>query len=112
MSHSQHGENGGNIAFRVTALTPDKSEVTIKYYYQISPYRYVANLNTKEIHRSHCYWVTQMANRNKSHYSDLWELAYLIKDYGYNGCHYCMPRYDEDTLSEAQVETNLNNDLD
>jgi len=111
MSHSQHGENGGNIAFRVTALTADKSEVTIKYYYQISPYRYVANLNTKEIHRSHCYWVTRMANRNKSHYSDLWELAYLIKDYGYNGCHYCMPRYDEDTLSEAQVETNLNNDM-
>jgi hypothetical protein len=112
MSHAQKGENGGNIAFRVTAINADKSEVTIKYMYQISPYRYVANLNSKEIHILNCYWVSRMANRNKSHYSDLWELALLIRDNGYNGCHYCLSRYDADTLSTEQVLTNLGNDID
>jgi Zn-dependent metalloprotease len=112
MSHAQKGEPGGNIAFRVAAISADKSTVTIKYFYQINPYRYVANLNSKEIHKSNCYWVSRMANRNKSHYSDLWELAVLIIENGYNGCHYCLPRYDEDTLSTEQVRTNLNNDID
>ena len=72
---------------------------------------YVANTNTKEIHTSHCYWVTRMANSNKSPCESLEDLMTLIRDYGYNGCYYCLPRYDRDTHSKQTVLNNLQDDL-
>jgi len=110
MSQAQEGETGGYIAFRVTEINADKSEVTIKYLYRFSPYFHVANLSSREIHRLDCHWVSLMADANKSYCADLQEVASLIKDSGYNGCYYCLPRYDTDTLTIEQVRRNLDED--
>jgi hypothetical protein len=111
MSQSQEGEEGGYIAFRVAAISADKSNVTIKYLYRFSPHWYVANLNSKEIHKLDCHWVGLMKKTNKLYCTNLGEVAPLINDSGYNGCHYCLPRYDTDTLSIEQVRQNLEEDL-
>jgi hypothetical protein len=111
MSIAQEGETGGNIAFRVTGISTDKSTVTIKYLYRFSPYAYVANTRSREIHHLDCHWVSLMDSENKMHCSDLGEAASLIKDQGYNGCYYCLPRYDSDTLTVEQVWMNLDEDL-
>jgi len=111
MSQAQEGETGGYIAFRVTEINADKSKVTIKYLYRFSPYFHVANLSSREIHRLDCHWVSLMADANKSYCADLQEVASLINDSGYNGCYYCLPRYDTDTLTIEQVRINLDEDL-
>jgi len=111
VSQAQEGETGGYIAFRVTDLKADKSELTIKYLYRFGPYWHVANLNSKEIHKLDCYWVSLMNNDNKLFCKDLSEVAKLIKESGYNGCHYCLPRYDTDTLTIQQVHNNLDEEL-
>jgi Zn-dependent metalloprotease len=111
MSQAQEGEAGGYIAFRVTAISADKSKITIKYLYRFSPHWYVANLNSKEIHKLDCHWVSLMKKTNKSYCTNLGEVAPLINDSGYNGCHYCLPRYDTDTLTIEQVRQNLEEDL-
>lgn len=72
---------------------------------------YIANTNTQEIHMEHCYWVTQMADSNKAPCRCLEEVAGLVRESGYNGCFYCLTRYDRDTLSEQQVLANLEEDL-
>jgi hypothetical protein len=111
ISIAQEGETGSYIAFRVTALSADKSEVTIRYLYRYSSLWHVANLNSKEIHKLDCHWVSLMHNDHKLFCKDLSEVAKLIKESGYNGCHYCLPRYDTDTLTIQQVYTNLDEDL-
>lgn len=40
-----------------------------------------------------------MKAENKLFCPDLSEVAKLIKENGYNGCHYCLPRCDTDTLT-------------
>jgi Zn-dependent metalloprotease len=109
MSMAQEGESGSYIAFRVTAISADKSKVTISYLYRFTGY--VANLNSKEIHKPDCYWVSLMKADNKLFCTDLSEVAKLIKESGYNGCHYCLPRYDTDTLTIPQVHNNLDEDI-
>jgi hypothetical protein len=109
MSMAQEGESGSYIAFRVTAISADKSKVTIRYLYRFTGY--VANFNSKEIHKPDCYWVSLMKADNKLFCTDLSEVAKLIKESGYNGCHYCLPRYDTDTLTIQQVHNNLDEDL-
>jgi hypothetical protein len=111
MSIAQEGETASYIAFRVTAISADKSKVTIRYLYRFNPHWHVANLNSKEIHKLDCHWVSLMANSNKSFCKNLSEVAKLIKESGYNGCHYCLPRYDTDTLTVQQVHHNLDEDL-
>ena len=111
VSLAQQGETGSHIVFRVTDLRADKSTVTIQYFYRFTPWWYIANLNSKEIHRLDCHWVSRMAEGNKSYCDDLQEVADLIRDHGYNGCHYCLPRYDTDALSLQRVLENLNEDL-
>jgi len=59
---------------------------------------YIANRRSKEIHKSDCYWVTQMAPSNKQPCTSLSELRDLINLAGYNGCYYCLPEYDTDRL--------------
>ena len=111
ISIAQEGETAGYIAFRVTAISADKSKVTVRYLYRFNPHWHVANLNSKEIHKLDCHWASLMANSNKSFCKDLSEVAKLIKESGYNGCHYCLPRYDTDTLTVQQVHHNLDEDL-
>ncbi|TFH46098.1 MAG: hypothetical protein E4G94_03190, partial [ANME-2 cluster archaeon] len=110
ISIAQEGETASYIAFRVTAISVDKSKVTIRYLYRFSPLWHVANLNSKEIHKLDCHWVSLMHNHNKLFCKDLSEVAKLIKESGYNGCHYCLPRYDTDTLTIQQVHNNLDED--
>lgn len=111
MAQAQEGETGGYIAFQVISMSADKSEITIRYLYRYSPHLHVANLNSLEIHKPDCHWVSLMADDNKRYCADLAEVAKLIKDEGYNGCHYCLPRYDADSLTIAQVHINLDEDL-
>ncbi|MEN6395684.1 MAG: hypothetical protein ABFC78_04290 [Methanoregula sp.] len=111
VSIAQEGETAGYIVFRVTALSADKSTVTLRYLYRFNPHWHVANLSSKEIHKLDCHWVSLMAADNKLFCKDLGEAAKLIKESGYNGCHYCLPRYDTDTLTIQQVLHNLDEDL-
>ncbi len=111
VSMAQEGETAGYIAFRVTALNADKSKVTLRYLYRFNPHWHVANLHSKEIHRLDCHWASLMSAGNKSFCKNLGEVADLIRDSGYNGCHYCLPRYDMDTLTLHKVLDNLEEDL-
>ncbi len=52
-----------------------------------------------------------MHNDHKAFCKNLSEVAKLIKESGYNGCHYCLPRYDTDTLTTEKVLKNLEEDL-
>jgi hypothetical protein len=52
-----------------------------------------------------------MAESNKSYCEKLQDVADLIEHSGYNGCHFCLPRYDTDTRTLQQVLQNLNQDL-
>ncbi|MDO8717091.1 MAG: hypothetical protein Q7J73_09865 [Dehalococcoidales bacterium] len=72
---------------------------------------YIANKHSKEIHRADCLWVTRMKKENKIPCSNLHEAAGMITDKGYNGCFYCLTRYDEDTLTAQKVRDNLKKDL-
>jgi len=112
VSKAQKGESGSYITFRVIDISADKSNVTIQYFYRFHPLWYVANLNSKEIHKLNCHWVSRMAIGNKSYCENLQEAADLIKNNGYNGCHYCLQRYDTDTLTINKVLENLNEDLE
>ncbi len=111
VSRAQEGEEGSYIVFRINDISTDKSNVTIQYFYRYQSSWYVANLNSKEIHKLDCNWVARMANGNKSYCKSLEEVTSLIKDHQYNGCHYCLPRYDTDTLNISKVLDNLNEDL-
>ncbi len=72
---------------------------------------YVANRNSKEIHKSDCLWVTRMKDENKIPCGNLNEVAEMISNKGYNGCFYCLTRYDRDTLTLQEVLNNLEEDL-
>ena len=111
ISKAHKGETGSFIAFRVDDLSFDKSTVTIRYFYRLSPYWYIANSNSKEIHKSNCKWVSLMASSHKIICKSLDEVEKLIHNRGFNGCHYCLPRYDTDTLSDQKVLQNLTEDL-
>jgi len=112
ISKAQEGEAAGYIAFRVLSVSADKSKVTLRYLYRFNPNWHVANTRTLEIHKMDCHWVSLMHNHNKLLCKDLNEAAKLIKDSGYNGCHFCLPRYDTDALSKQKVISNLNEDLE
>lgn len=111
VSKAQQGESESYIAFRVNDVSANQSSVAIQYFYRLSPFWYVANLNSKEIHKVDCRWVSLMATGNKSYCQSLEKAAELIKDQAYNGCHFCLPRYDTDTLTRPKVLENLNKDL-
>ncbi|MCP4965199.1 MAG: hypothetical protein GY926_08175 [bacterium] len=112
VSKAQDGEQQSYIVFRVTDLGASKSTVTVQYLYRVSPFWYIANLNTKEIHKPVCRWVSLMAAGNKHHLKSLKTAAHWIKDDGYNGCYYCLNRYDTDTHTMRAVLRNLNADLE
>lgn len=49
-----------------------------------------------------------MAADHKAYYEKLVDVAELIENNGYNGCYYCLPRYDTNTLTLQTVLQNLN----
>lgn len=104
---------GGNISGKSPAITItlDSDESITAYFERIPTIPYIANRRTKEIHNSDCIWVTRMKDTNKVPCSHFDQVAILIENQGYNGCYYCLPRYDRDTLSEQQVLNNLEEDL-
>ncbi|KQC04285.1 MAG: hypothetical protein APR53_00075 [Methanoculleus sp. SDB] len=51
---------------------------------------YIANENTGEVHVRECEWAHRIALRNRVYYCTLED---AIAD-GYNGCAFCLPRYD------------------
>lgn len=71
---------------------------------------YIANRNSGEIHKVDCLWVTRMKDENKIPCYNLNEAAGMIINKGYNGCFYCLTRYDSDTLTVQQVLDNLKED--
>lgn len=71
---------------------------------------YIANRNSREIHQTDCRWVMKMKESNKIVLHDFNDLLYFIKSLGYNGCFYCLKRYDRDTLSFESVIQNLETD--
>jgi len=111
MSIAQEGEIGSFIAFRVTDISGDKSTGTIRYFYRFNPAMFVANINSLEIHKLDCLWVSLMAAKNKLYCQNLQEAGALIRDAGYNGCYYCLNRYDADSHARQTVLDNLNEDL-
>lgn len=111
VSIAQEGEKASYIVFCITAISANKSNVTIKYLYRFNPDWHVANLNSKEIHKLDCRYVSLMHYHNKLLCEDLSEVSKLIKTNGYNGCHFCLPRYDTDTLTIQEVHHNLDEDL-
>ena len=52
---------------------------------------YIGNKRTKELHQWNCQWVSKMAGKNKVHF---WTLENPLGFRGYNGCYYCMKRWD------------------
>ena len=111
ISKAQSGENNSYIAFRVVNMPADKSQVTLEYFYRVSPFWYIANTRTKEIHKTTCRWVYWMSEGNKKTLKGLDKVADYIKNNGYNGCNTCLNRYDTDTKSLSTVLNNLNDDL-
>jgi hypothetical protein len=111
ISKAQSGENNSFIAFRVTNMAADKSEVTLEYFYHISPFWYIANTRTNEIHKTTCRWVYWMSSSNKKTLKGLNKVADYIRNHGYNGCNTCLKRYDTDTLTLSKVLENLDDDL-
>ncbi len=75
------------------------------------PITYIANRNSREIHLADCLWVTKMKETNKLHLRDFDDVVLMIKNNGYNGCYYCLSRYDRDTLTPETVFLNLETDL-
>ena len=51
---------------------------------------FIGNKRTKELHVWDCHWVDLMATSNKRYY---WTIENPVLS-GYNGCHYCMKRWD------------------
>jgi astacin len=51
---------------------------------------YIGNKRTKELHVWDCQWVDLMSRRNKRYY---WTIEKPVLA-GYNGCYYCMNRWD------------------
>ncbi len=111
VSKAQTGELGSYIAFQVTSISADQSKVTIRYLYRYSPTWFVANTNSLEIHKLDCGWVSRITPHHKVYCQNLQQAATLIRDSGYNGCHYCLHRYDTDTQSLEQVLQHLEEDL-
>lgn len=72
---------------------------------------YIANRRTLEIHKLQCEYVNDMNRENKIPLLSFDEVYHLITDEGYNGCHYCLLRYDTDTLTHEQVLANLEDKL-
>lgn len=75
------------------------------------PSPYIANRNSLEVHRMECVWVSRMDSGNRIPCTTLSEVAKLIQSAGYNGCFYCLQRYDSDTLTREQIVNNLTADL-
>jgi hypothetical protein len=110
------GDISGRDSTRILTINSDK-KITACFQPQYRSNKpvmpaisYVANRNSKEIHSSYCYWVTKMNETNKIPLYDFSNVFEMIKNRGYNGCFYCLRRYDKDTLTSDLVLRNLEAD--
>ncbi len=71
---------------------------------------YMANRKSREIHLADCHWVMKMKETNKIPLYGFSDVSEMIKNKGYNGCFYCLRRYDKDTLTDDMVLQNLEAD--
>ncbi len=108
------GDISGRDSTRIITINSNKA-VTADFQYQSAPVSipatYIANLSSREIHLSDCLWVTKMKQTNKIPLRDYYDVVTMIKYHGYNGCYYCLSRYDRDTLAIETVIRNLETDL-
>jgi len=111
------GDISGRDSTRILTINSDKN-ITACFQPQYrfnkpvtSAISYIANRNSREIHSSDCYWVTKMNETNKIPLYDFGDIFGMIKNRGYNGCFYCLRRYDKDTLTSDLVLRNLEADL-
>lgn len=54
--------------------------------------RYICNDNTKEIHIPSCDWASRIKQEHRSYFDSIEQAL----EQGYNGCHYCLDKYDTD----------------
>ncbi len=103
---------------------PESKTVTIKLdrnhpkinitacYTKIPVIKYVINHNTREIHKSNCYWVGKIYPSHREDVNYDLEIVYdWIRNKGYNGCYWCLRRYDTDSQTLPVVLKNLESDL-
>ena len=111
------GDISGRDSTRVLTIRSDMT-ITADFQPQYQPVQpvtlptiYIANRNTRELHLSVCRWVTKMKETNKIPLYDFNDVVLMIKNNRYNGCFYCLSRYDRDTLTLETVVRNLETDL-
>jgi len=110
------GDISGRDSTRILIINSDKNitacfQPQYRFNKPVTPtISYIANRNSREIHSSDCYWVTKMNETNKIPLYDFSDISEMIKNRGYNGCFYCLRRYDRDTLTSDVVLRNLEAD--
>lgn len=110
------GDISGRDSTRILTMNSDK-KIAADFQLQyrsgqpvILPTTYIANRRSGEIHLSDCRWVRKMKETNRILLQDFNDVALMIKNNGYNGCFYCLSRYDRDTLTFEAVVRNLETD--
>ncbi|MFA7169554.1 MAG: hypothetical protein WC178_01740 [Candidatus Paceibacterota bacterium] len=67
----------------------EKDLISSRYFEKIS---FVGNSNTLEIHLPQCTWADAINLEHRVHFDSIEEAIAQ----GYNGCHYCLDKYDTD----------------
>ncbi len=104
------GALSGSSSVGTITMSSDKSVVASFVARQVKKETqpsYIANRNSKEVHKADCPWVNHMKDKNKIPCRNLNEVARMISNEGYNGCFYCLAKYDRDTLTAQQVLSNI-----
>lgn len=92
-----------NILFNITILINKGSAIMIRYEEPFDGKRFLANKRSKEIHdlensSSMCN-IDNISEKNILMIESENEVVDLCHSEGYNGCYWCLPRYnDENTL--------------
>jgi hypothetical protein len=80
----------GNYRLSVAQIVGGKEMGRVTRMLAVDDYPFIGNSRTRELHVPGCEWVPKMNRWNKVAFSNK-EDAFRQ---GYNGCHYCLPRYD------------------
>ncbi len=101
------------VVFRITDMSNDKSNVTLKYLCRFKPHRYMLNDETLEVHKYECIWTSFMYARNSYYFEGIKRFIELVNyDERINGCCFCLPRYDTDFSNRETMMKNLEEDLE
>lgn len=111
------GDISGRDSKRILTIDSDKKitacfQPQYRFNRPVTPaVSYLANRNSREVHSSDCHWVIKMNEANKIPLYGFGAVFEMIKNRGYNGCFYCLRRYDKDTQTSELVLRNLEADL-